>query len=188
VEILSQPEADVPLGLRIQVLELQDQAWPDFRSRDPGLRHDPTLRPVSMLLVEGGRVLAALDILSKPIVHRSERYATSGLSTVVTEQAQRRKGYGKRLVEEAREAIRASGADLAIFTCDTPLAPFYEAAGFVILAGTVLVGGTPADPLPSDKFDKVTLARFYTPRAKAHEADFIGARVELHPGKIDRLW
>ena len=141
-----------------------------------------------MLLIEGGRVRAALDILSKPIVHRGETYAASGLSMVLTDQAVHRQGYGTRLVEAAREAMRESGADLAIFTCDTPIAPFYEAGGFEVLTGSVLVGGTPAAPFPSDKFDKVTLAAFFTPRAKAHAADFVGARIELHSGEIDRLW
>jgi aminoglycoside 2'-N-acetyltransferase I len=182
------PEADLPPGLQAQVLELQAQAWPDYRSRGIGPKHDPALLPISMLLVDDGRVVASLDILSKPIVHRGETYAASGLSVVVTGQRDRRKGYGKRLVEAAREAMRASGADLAIFTCDTPLAPFYESAGFAVLEGTVLIGGTLAEPLPSDRFDKVTLACFFTPRAKAHNADFIGARIELHSGEIDRLW
>jgi predicted N-acetyltransferase YhbS len=141
-----------------------------------------------MLLVEDGRVLAALDILLKPIVHRRQTYAASGLSTVVTEVSERRKGRGLHLVKAAREAMRGSGADFAIFTCDSPLAPFYQAAGFEILEGTVLIGGTRADPFPSDKFDKVTLASFFTPLALAHAGDFTGARIELYPGEIDRLW
>ena len=141
-----------------------------------------------MLLVDDGRVLAALDILSKQIVHGGETYGASGLSTVVTDKGDRRKGYGKRLVEAARGTMRAAGADLAIFTCDTPLAPFYEAAGFGILEGTVLIGGTPGNPFPSDRFDKVTVACFFAAMAKRHAADFVGARIELYPGEVDRLW
>jgi aminoglycoside 2'-N-acetyltransferase I len=141
-----------------------------------------------MLLVEDGRVLTALDILSKPVVHRGLTYAASGLSTVVTDESERGKGHGRRLVAAALEAMRESGADIAIFTCDTPLAPFYEAAGFEILGGTVLIGGTPADPFPSDRFDKMTLASFFTPLARAHASDFSGDRIELHTGEIDRLW
>ena len=167
---------------------LQTEAWPEFRSRGLGPKHDPALRPISMLLVDDGRVLAALDILSKPIVHCGQTYAASGLSTVVTHERDRRKGYGKRLVEAARGTMRAAGADLAIFTCDTPLAPFYEAAGFGILEGTVLIGGTPGNPFPSDRFDKVTVACFFTAMAKRHAADFVGARIELYPGEVDRLW
>jgi len=84
--------------------------------------------------------------------------------------------------------VGAGGADLAIFTCDTLLVPFYESGGYTVLPGTVLVGGVPEDPLPSDRFDKVTLWHAYTHRAREHAADFQGARIGLYPGVIDRLW
>jgi aminoglycoside 2'-N-acetyltransferase I len=188
VEIVVHPQADVPLDLMKQAVAIHDQAWPGLRpvGRQPG--HDPALRPVSMLLVEDGRVLVTLDILSKSIVHRGQSYAASGLSAVVTDHAVQRNGFGKRLVEAARTEMGAGGADLAIFTCDTPLAPFYESAGFQVLAGTTVVGGTPARPFPSDVLNKVALACFYTSRAKAHAPDFVGARIPLYPGEIDRLW
>ena len=133
-------------------------------------------------------MLAALAILSKELDHQGERYAASGLSTVVTDRAQRRRGYGRRLIVAAREAMRTAGADLALFTCDTLLAPFYESGGYTVLPAAVLVGGIPDDPLPSDRFDKVTLWYPYTSRALANAAAFRGARVELYPGTIDRLW
>jgi predicted N-acetyltransferase YhbS len=150
--------------------------------------HDPALRPLSRLLVDDGTVVAALDVLSKDIVHAGESYAASGLATVVTDPSRRRRGHGLTLVEAARDAIGRRGADLAIFTCDRPLARFYERAGFETLAGTALIGGTREDPFPSDRFDKVTLARFFSGRARAAAADFVGARIELFPGRIDRLW
>jgi hypothetical protein len=52
----------------------------------------------------------------------------------------------------------------------------------------VVVGGTPEDPFPSDAFDKVTLGGFFTERARARRDAFVGARIELYPGAIDRLW
>lgn len=172
MHIVSFPEADVPSDLRVQVLALHAQAWPDPQaggaSDEPGGSHDSALRPLSMLLVEDERVLAALDILSKDITHRGQLFAASGLSTVVTDQAQRRKGYGKRLVLAAREAIRDSGADLGLFTCDRPLQTFYEGAGWQVLAGAVIVGGTPDAPFPSDQFDKVTLASFFSRKAQRY--------------------
>jgi GNAT superfamily N-acetyltransferase len=188
VPIVTFPEASVPSELQVQVHRLHEQAWPDYRPTAVGPTHDPALRPVSMLLVEDGRVVAALDILSKEIVHGGERYAASGLSTVVTDEALRRRGYGRRLVEAAREAIAASGADIGIFTCDVPLGAFYEQAGWQVLPGTVLVGGTLAAPFPSDRFEKVALARFFSERAQAAAEAFVGARVELYPGEIDKLW
>ena len=91
----------MPRALREQVLALHDQAW----RRSDGAGHDPALRPLSLLLVEGGRVLSALDILSKEIEHAGERYAASGLSTVVTDEALRGRGHGRALVSAAREQI-----------------------------------------------------------------------------------
>lgn len=190
MQVRSFPEAAVPATLRAQVLALQEEAWPGEEGEEPGISHDPMLRPVSLLLVDDNRVLACLDILSKELEHRGQSYAASGLSTVVTGRAARRKGYGRRLVLTARELIRESGADLGIFTCDRPLQAFYESAGWRVLDRTVLVGGTPEAPFPSDTdpFDKVTLACFFSARARERAKEFEDARIGLYPGEHDRLW
>lgn len=187
-EIVVFPEASVPLDLRLQVVALQHQAWPSEGAPDPAPWHDPALRPQSVLLVEDGVVLAALDILSKTIEVGGESYAASGLSAVVTDQRHRSHGYGREIVEAGRRMIEAGGADLGIFTCDRYLRAFYERAGWRHLPGTSLVGGTPENPFPSDQFDKVTMAFFSSPRARAATDAFVGARIELYPGEIDKLW
>jgi GNAT superfamily N-acetyltransferase len=188
VRIVSFPEAEVPRDLRLQVVALQDQAWPSEEQAGPGPRHDPLLRPLSMLLVDRGHVLAALDILSKDLMHGGQTYLASGLSTVVTDPVHRGKGYGRRLVAAAHHVIEDTGADLGIFTCDRYLLPFYERAGWEWLPGAALIGGTPASPFPSDRFDKVTMVAFFSPKAQAAAGSFVGARIELYPGEIDRLW
>ena len=188
-EVLTYRQEDLPAALRDQVLALHRQAWPPSGlERADGPVHDPALRPLSLTLVAGGRVLAALDILSKAIEHAGAGYDASGLSTVVTDEELQGRGYGRRLVASAHAAIAASGADLGIFTCDRPLAPFYESAGWTILPGTVLVGGTPDEPFPSDQWDKVTLASFFSARARAAAERFTNARIALYPGSIDKLW
>ena len=141
-----------------------------------------------MLLVRDGTVLAALDILTKTIEHEGARYTVSGLSTVVTTRPSAGRGTGTGSSWRRGSGSRTSGADLGIFTCDTPLRPFYERAGWTTLPGAVLVGGTPEDPFPSDRFDKVTMAAFFTPRARRAAAGFTDARIALYPGEIDRLW
>ena len=188
LEILTFAQDELPAALRDRVLALHQQAWPAAAEREPGPIHDPLLHPVALLLVLDGRVLAALHILSKEIEHAGSTYAASGLSTVVTDEAERGHGYGRRLVVAAREAVAASGADIGIFTCDRPLGPFYESAGWTILPGTVLVGGTPAAPFPSDQWDKVTLAAFFSERARRDAGRFAHARIALYPGAIDKLW
>jgi GNAT superfamily N-acetyltransferase len=174
----------VPEALRRQVLRLRAQVWPP----DGDDFHDPALLPLSMLLVDDGALRSALDVLSTTLVHCGSTYAASGLSTVVTDQAYRGAGYGRRLVAAAKSLIAGSGADLGLFTCDRPLQSFYESAGWTTLTDAVLIGGTREDPFPSDQFDKVTMAAFFTELGKDNAARFEGCRIELYPGNIDRLW
>ncbi|WP_155369046.1 GNAT family N-acetyltransferase [Catellatospora vulcania] len=214
MRILTFPERQTPDALRAQVVALQAQAWPptadgaadgaadaddisgsgtdgeDGEQRTgSGDWHDPALDPVTMLLVDdGGTLLASLDVLSKEIRHDGRGYRARGLSRVVTGTAHRGRGHGRQLVSHAREAIRLSGADLGIFTCDRALQGFYESAGWQLVTGAVLVGGTADDPFPSDLFDKVTMAGFFSPAARRHADSFTDARIALHPGLIDRLW
>jgi GNAT superfamily N-acetyltransferase len=187
VRIEAYPEGDVPAALRRQMVALQDQAWPAEVPSGPEAWHDPALSPVSMLLIEDDRVVAALDVLSTTLHHAGEEWAASGLSAVVTDTAARGGGLGTRLVIAARERIAAS-ADLGIFTCDPHLQAFYERAGWEHLAGTVLMGGTREEPFPSDALGKVTLGGFFSARARARRDAFIGTRLALYPGSIDRLW
>ena len=185
------PEAEVPRHFREQVVALQDHAWPGEEPSGVEPWHDPALMPRSMLLVgEDGRVLVALDILSKELEHAGERWSASGLAAVVTDPAERGRGLGRTLVAAARDVIASSGVDVGLFTSDRGLRTFYERAGWEHLPGTVLVGGTAEDPFPSngEGFDKVTIGGFFTARAHARHTAFIGARIDLYPGAIDRLW
>lgn len=191
LEIVRLSEAELSLTLRRQVLLLQEQAWPSDAPPDftnPALVHDPTLHPISMLLVDGTKVVAALDILSKQIEHSGTTFRASGLSTVVTDAQRRGQGHGARLVTAAREFIASTNADLGLFTCDPPLANFYTRCGWQVLPGCVLIGGTPDDPLASDSLGKVTLGAFFSPHGQQHASAFLHARVALYPGEIDRLW
>ncbi len=186
MEIVVFPEAATPAGLRTQVVELRNQAWP---GGGDGF-HDPALSPVSMLLVDEGVVLAALDVLSKELVHAGARFHAGGLSAVVTRTSERGRGHGRHLVSEARRAMPAAGLELGIFTCDRPLRAFYESAGWGLLPDTVLVGGTPSAPFPSDGpgFDKICMAAFFGAAARRAAETFRHARIELYPGAIDKLW
>ncbi|MFI9061716.1 GNAT family N-acetyltransferase [Streptomyces sp. NPDC053429] len=138
-----------------------------------------------------GVVGACLTLLRKEIRLAGATYRAAGLSAVVTRPELRGRGLGGRLVTAARELLAADPeVDVALFSCDRELTPFYEAAGFERLPGTVLLGGTPADPLPSDRpgFDKSVLAAFFTPDPAATRAVFTAARIPLYPGPVDRLW
>jgi GNAT superfamily N-acetyltransferase len=106
-ETVTLPEADVPAGLRKQVLRLHREAWPELHPHG----HDPALRPLSMLLLKDGLVVSALDILSKAIQHDGDVYAASGLSAVATDSAHRGRGFGRQLVLAAREEMGRRSTD-----------------------------------------------------------------------------
>lgn len=188
MRVVSFPESGVPLELRRQQVALQDRAWPADEPSGPAPWHDPSLQPFSMLLLVDDRVVAALDVLTKVIEPGGHRLVVSGLSAVVTDAALQGRGYGRAIVEAGRELMRARGDDVGIFTCDRDLQRFYEMAGWQLLAGTVLIGGTPEDPFPSDVLGKVTLGSFFSAAGRAAADHIVGRRVELYPGSIDRLW
>ncbi|MFE1412626.1 GNAT family N-acetyltransferase [Streptomyces sp. NPDC058746] len=187
MRVLGFAEGEVPAGLARQVAGLEDAAWP---GSSPG--HDPALAPRALLLVDGGGAVAAsLALLFKTIPLAGRTYRAAGLSSVVTRPDARGRGLGGRLVAAAHAELAADPAvDLALFSCDRPLTSFYEAAGFAPLPGTVLVGGTPAEPLCTDGpgFEKDVLAAFFTDTPDRDRAAFTGVRVPLYPGLIDRLW
>lgn len=206
--ILAFAEGDVPVALRRQVRAAQEEAWPSATEAEAASlapQHDPALHPRSLILLEGDAVLSALDVLSTRIEHAGSAWAASGLSSVVTPSAHRGRGHARELVSQARvmlveqvDIVEPVGnaerfgprADVVLFTCDRPLQGFYEACGFEVLPGTVLVGGTPQDPFPSDGpgMDTVTLGAFVTPAAVRARGRFVGARIGLYSGPIDRLW
>jgi aminoglycoside 2'-N-acetyltransferase I len=188
VVVVTYPEAAVPPALRRQVIRLQDQAWPPTVPSGLEAWHDPRLRPLSVLLLDGDRVVSALDILSSEIEHAGASYAASGISAMVTDPQERGRGLGRQLAEAARDLMAASGADIGIFTCDRDLRPFYASAGWTWLPGSVLVGGTLEEPFPSDRLDKDVMASFLSPRAQSAAPGFVGVRIGLYPGLIDKLW
>jgi aminoglycoside 2'-N-acetyltransferase I len=189
VEIRVAAEAELPVELLGQVRALEEQAWPRA-SPEVAHGHDPELHPVSVVLLDGEWVVASLSVLSKDLEHAGQRYLASGLSAVVVDERRRGQGLGRQLVSAARAYLAGSGVDLAIFTCDRPLQAFYESAGFIALAGSVIVGGTSDQPFASDHagFDKVTMAAFFSAVAVRGSSAFSGARIELYPGLRDRLW
>jgi aminoglycoside 2'-N-acetyltransferase I len=185
-------EAAIPDSLRAQTEQLRERAWPSCAGAvsDTASRHDAALSPQTMLLLDDQRVVAALDILTKDSTHVGNSFRASGISAMVTDPDQRGLGHGHHLVNAAHELIASSGVDIGIFTCDRPLQRFYERAGWPLLPGSILIGGTVESPFPSDQpgFDKVTLADFFSPHASRHRSAFEHARIGLYPGEIDRLW
>ncbi len=170
---------DPPPALEQEAAEVARKVWPGSSG------HDPLLSPRLGVRLHDGKVVAALHLLSKQIEHRGEVFLARGLSGVVSDPDVRGHGYARELVTAALEVVRGSAADLGLFTCDHDLAGFYVRAGWSVLPGSWLVGGTPDDPFPSDVLGKTTLGDLVSERARA--ADWTGP-IALFPGTVDRLW
>lgn len=196
MRIVSFPEADTPARLRAQVVWLQDEAWPEDPAGAPvgapvALSHDPQLAPVSLLLLDGEDVVAALDMLYKDVEHDGLWYRAAGLSTVVTRGSRRGAGLGGLLVAHARAVMAGGGAvDVGLFSCDRPLQGFYERAGWSVIPGAVLLGGTRQEPLRSDEpgFDKVVMGEPFSAAGRRGWESFAHREIALYPGAVDRLW
>lgn len=83
----------------------------------------------------------------------------------------------------------AQPLDLGVLTCDRPLRALYEGAGWSVLPGAVLVGGTrqalPQRPAQLRQDHDVGLLLGNGPRGVD---DVPALRIELYPGEIDKLW
>lgn len=202
-QVVAFQEPDLPPILKAGAIEVLEGAWPSQRSLEERMQAPLARRayePVCMLLVEGDlasdpehtQVLAYLAIPTKTVTHAGRAYVTSGLTAVSTHPDHRGTGHGARLVRAAYERIAASGVDLAVFTCDEPLAGFYEAAGFERMPTTVVVGGTRDEPFRADSlrspegYPKATLMACLSDLARAHRADFEHADLylDLRPGDL----
>lgn len=190
LRIEAYPQDEVPPLLQVQAEALLNRIWQPPEGLSSWAPHDPSADPVSLFLLEESLVVASLEVLALPLSFDGTTFLACGLSRVRVLPERRGEGLGLLIVRAAYDVIEESGADLAIFTCDTPLTGFYEQAGFAVLEGTVLEGGSPGHPYPSDQdgFDKAVVAAFLTDHGRAHRDAFRHARVPLHPGEIDLLW
>ena len=197
-------EPDLPPLLKAGAIEVLEGAWPSGRSLEERMARPLANRaydPMCLLLVDGevereaqhAQVLAFLVIPTKRIVHAGRGYVASGLSAVSTHPAHRGRGHGGLLVRRAYEWIAASDVDLAIFTCDSPLAGFYESCGFTPMPTTTVVGGTRQQPFRADSiispdgYRKVTMMAAISGDARSRSSEFADSDVYLELTAGD-LW
>jgi predicted acetyltransferase len=188
MEVRTYPDDRLPPDLDARVFTFLQAEYPDlFVAGVQRSLNDPRTNPTLMVLLDGDDVMSYLAIPSTTIRQAGREYKASGLSSVITNPAFRRHGYGQRLCTAARAFIAGSDADLGVFTCDPPLVDFYVRCGWVLMEGTWLVGGTREKPFPSNDLDKRTLMAFFSEKACAHRADFESGPIYLDLREGD-LW
>ena len=121
----------LPLELKCQVLAAHRIEWPGNYAGENRLRDSiqrPWLRPVHLVLAEGGILIAYAGVARKRLEHADETHKAYALSGVYTYPEFCRQEHGRRVVDAATARIRASDADIGLFVCVTDLANFYAAA------------------------------------------------------------
>jgi GNAT superfamily N-acetyltransferase len=169
--------------LRRAIALLQHHAAPEIvpPPDDPvAPEHDPMLEALSFYLAMDGRVVSYAAVVHRQIVHAGTPLRLAGLSCVATDRAYQRRGLGARTVAAATRCIEDSDTDIGIFTCDPPLAYFYErAGGWPIAPDVVLIGSSHPDALNSARLGKAVLMRLLSTRARTMAAALQTATIDL---------
>ena len=149
--------------------------------------HRPALEARAFWLVDNGRLAAYASAFGKTIIHQEAEFSLGSLGCVATQPEMRGRGLGERVVAAASDWLRACGRyDIAAFTCDAGLLPFYRRAAGWEAADLVLVANDEESALRSDALGKVVVLELLSGRARAAEVSFRGAVVnlDLPPGEF----
>ncbi|WP_152393560.1 GNAT family N-acetyltransferase [Paenibacillus guangzhouensis] len=184
-------QEDCPTPIRVQLIQLMRQAWPnafDDVSDEQVIWPDtPDTHPVSLVYLDGDTIISHVAVPRKKIQHEGRVYTAYGISEMMTNPAYRRQGYGLELLREAAAYIQDQRPDLSIFTCEPHLISFYEQAGWTYMPGTHLIGGTRKKPFRSDSFGLATMVSFLSDEAKRDAESFRMKDVYVELGER-KLW
>lgn len=163
------PEA-MPGGYRSQILLFLRAQWPEGftgknETRDWISREE--FHPVHAVLTDHDTVLAHAGIAWKQLEHAGCRYKTYGLSGVFVHPFHRKKGYGQRVINEAKNYFERQDADVVLFT--SCIIGFYEKLGLHRLETATLLKGDPAHPIEDSE---TVFMLFLSEKGKAGRSDF----------------
>lgn len=188
MEVTSAPYQDLPQALRREINLMLHLAYQCEGEPDPDeTLHRPALEARAFWLADNGRLAAYASVFGKTIIHQAAEFSLGSLSCVATRPEMRGRGLGERVVAAASNWLRACGRyDIAAFSCDAELLPFYRRAAEWEAADVVLIANNEESALRSDALGKVVVLELLSERARAAEASFRGAAVnlDLPPGEF----
>ena len=186
MEWIQYPQQRSGPDLTEKIIALEETAWPSAIST-PHFPSAPDTYVTSFVLMEKEKAICHVGIRKSELLHRGVSYIAYGLSEVVTHPDYRRQGIGTKLIKTAADFILSARPDISIFTCDPIRTGFYSNGGWQVLKGGCLVGGTQQTPFRSDSLGLVTMIRFLSEKAIAHQRDFENADIFLSLGE-GQLW
>ena len=135
--------AAIPPHLDAQVRSLLDSEWPDPEERDTAQPlTDAKLHPTYFILADEDQVLSYARTIWAMVPHLGQTFKLYGLGDVVTDPEFRRRGYGRRIVEEATIHIKSDRkSDAALLLTQPALKDFYRQIGWEYVPGLRVLTG-----------------------------------------------
>jgi GNAT superfamily N-acetyltransferase len=179
VEAIAYDRASADLRREFALLQRRVYGEPGLDAEASAL-HDAVFDVLSFYVCGQGRVLSYAALAMKAIVHDGQPYEIAGLSCVMTDPQYQGRGLGLRAVAAATRCLARSNLDIGLFTCDPPLARFYERAGqWPVVSNVVLMGSHDDAALRSDVLGKVVLMRLLSAKARAAASGLQDTTIDL---------
>ena len=141
----------IPSGLHQQIVDFLRMEWSDGfigKNRLRNWAHKEKHHPVIFVLVEQDILISHVAVVWRYITHKDITYKVYALSGMLTYPQFRKQGYGRKLVQAAKEYMLKIDAD--IIMVHTHLKGFYEKAGFEPLPKVITLFGDPQKPKQSE--------------------------------------
>jgi GNAT superfamily N-acetyltransferase len=107
----------------------------DIRWADPDPRTDHLIR-----LWDEGELRACAWVTRRTVSVSGRETSVAGIRGVVTDPEQRRRGYGRAVMERAHDFMRSfAGVEFALLFSSVMAVPFYESLGWTSIRGPVMV-------------------------------------------------
>ncbi len=184
MEVFTYADGELPADLKCQVLSFLRVQWPEGFVEGNRLRnwiHRPEQHPTHFALAENRVLISYAGVLWKELEHAGALYKVYGLSGVLTYPAFGRRGYGSQVVAAATDYIRASDADVGLFTCSPHLKNFYAANGWIAMDNAVLLAGPRSASYPNEE---LVMMAFFSEKGKRARSAFASMPIFFD----DDLW
>jgi len=173
-------ENELPESLKWQILSFIRAIWPEGFYNENEYRdwiHGKDQHAVHFVIEKNKLLISYAGVVWKELEHAGGKYKTYGLSGVFTYPSFRGKGYGLKVIKEAKLYMEKQDGDIALFPSQTT--GFYEKAGFIRIAGAKILEGDPK--LPKEHEEKNIYMLFISEKGKSHKNDF--ARKPIYFGR-----
>ena len=147
-------------------------------SGDGDLEPESDPRMMHVVIGKTRELIAYAGIICTTIEHQGAAYKCYGLSGVLTFPANRKKGYGRQIIDAATNLIREDASvDIALLWTATHNVHFYAQHGWEPMPNMLTFEGDPVQPAPHN--DQVRMMLFLSEKGKQGRDTFEHGQVYI---------